>query len=842
MKNTQFEDELLPKELQEVSARRRILGIEDETTEDIGEGKLVGLALSGGGIRSSTLALGVLQSLSRHNLLPRVDYLSTVSGGGFIGGCLSSILNEPDARSDAENFPLRENAGGPESNELAQLRNSGKYLAPEGFLEKLRIPSLLVRGMLINLVLILPIIVLAVFFTEFWAEFLGFGDEALLHIVRLSTIMFIVLGLMPPYLSFLFVKRFNWRSRQRYEYFFIFFLVIALAALSLYPLTLLVEYSIDISWGRLIYTTIDEFSWATHSPQFWLVLLVTIAVLAMAGKASQNLASWRNRFLLYLAALVGPGLIFMTYALLCVWQIDSPYIHLTAGYHLPKADTHELRKGYLPEILQARMRDEDQPLDMKPGEKLTETIEEGKAWRVSDGTHDYTIRLQGGSVVVENQWLVRALDNPTLQDSVKSLFANKGMEIEGVVKVEPTGRGGWRFDVANREYTVSRRQHDRISISPQPIDLLDNWDKLFYGGAILLFALNFIFVNVNFTSLHGFYRDQLTRGFLFRKGTDSGRNSGRRVKLSELNSAGSTAPYHLVNVTMNLQGSDDIKLRGRGADFFILSRHFIGSDRTGYVPTEIMERADPHQDLGTAMAISGAAASPNAGSVAIGPLVFIMTMLNLRLGYWAPNPARLKSKSAFRRFLIGRGAGPTYVFREALGYLDAKRTFVNLSDGGHLENMGIYQLLRRRCEIIICSDGEADADMQCGGLVKLIRLAAIDLGIRIHIDIDTFQKGKKKQYSKAHYAIGDIDYGNGKKGKLYYIKASLTGDENPYIREYHQRFPEFPHESSAEQFFSEEQFEAYRALGSHMADKLVNDNEELGKLRWPPAVPGEVPG
>jgi hypothetical protein len=70
----------------------------------------------------------------------------------------------------------------------------------------------------------------------------------------------------------------------------------------------------------------------------------------------------------------------------------------------------------------------------------------------------------------------------------------------------------------------------------------------------------------------------------------------------------------------------------------------------------------------------------------------------------------------------------------------------------------------------------------------------------------------------------------------------LTGDENPYIREYHQRFPEFPHESSAEQFFSEEQFEAYRALGSHMADKLVNDNEELGKLRWPAAASGEVPG
>jgi hypothetical protein len=832
MENKQFENELLPEELREVKTRREILGIEEETTEDPYDSNLVGLALSGGGIRSSTLGLGVLQSLSRHNLLPRVDYLSTVSGGGFIGGCLSSTLNDPEARSDAENFPLLENAGSAESNELTQLRHSGKYLAPEGFLEKLRIPALLVRGMLINLVLILPVIVLAVFFTEFWAEFLGFGDEILVHVMRLSTVLFIVLALVPPYLSFLFVNRFNWKSRQRYEYVFIFFLVIALAALSLYPLTLLIEYSIDISWGRLIYTTIDGFSWATHSPQFWLIVLATVSVLAMAGRASRNLASLRNRLMLYLAALIGPGLIFTTYALLCVWQVDSPYIHLSAGYNLPKFDAHELSKGYLPEVLMARMREEDQPLDMKPGDKLTETIEEGKSWRVSDGTHEYAIRLQGRNVQVENQWLVKALDKPTLPDSVKSLLADRGMEIEGEVKVETSERGGWRFDVADQEYTITRPQDARIRISPQPRDLLDKWDKLFYSGAILLFILNFIFVNVNFTSLHGFYRDQLTRGFLFRKGTKSGRDSGRRVKMSELNTAGSAAPYHLVNVTMNLQGSDDIKLRGRGADFFLLSRHFIGSDRTGYVLTESMEEADPHMDLGTAMAISGAAASPNAGSVAIRPLVFIMTMLNLRLGYWAPNPYKLKDKSAIGRFLMVRGAGPTYVFREAMGYLDARHTFVNLSDGGHLENMGIYQLLRRQCRVIICSDGECDPLMQCGGLVKVIRLAAIDLGIRIDIDIDALRKDKETQYSAAHYVVGDIDYGNGKKGKLYYIKASLTGDENLYIREYHQRFPEFPNESSAEQFFSEEQFEAYRALGSHMADEMFRENAELEKLRW----------
>ena len=839
MNSTQFESELLPEELTEIDRRRKNLGIEAEVSDQSYNSDLVGLALSGGGIRSSTLALGVIQSLSRANVLPRVDYLSTVSGGGFIGGCVSSVLNEPDARSDAKNFPLRENVGERESNELTQLRNSGRYLAPSGFLEKLRIPALLVRGMLINLVLIFPLIVLAVMFTEFWAEYLGVGDEALLHIVRFSTLAFFLLGLVPPYLSYLFVRRFNWKSRQRYEYFFIFFLVLALGGLLLYPLTLLVEESIDISWGRLLYNSIDQLSWATDSSLFWIVLLVAVGLLVLAGRASSNLASLRNRLLLYLASFVGPALIFILYALLCVWQIDSPYIHLNAGYNLPSRDIHDLEDGVMPATLMRRMSDEDQPLS-GPREKILVTPIEGEnSWKVSDGPYHYQIVKKGESVLVKNQWLIAALEQPELQSSVVNLLNNdKESDFFKVsTPVTKTKRGDWTFKEGGETFVLSKPRNEKLKLSPQPHDLLDSWDVYFYGGAFLIFLVNFVFVNVNFTSLHGFYRDQLTRGFLFGKGLRKGSDSGRRVRLSELNTEGSAAPYHLVNVTMNLQGSDDVNLRGRGADFFILSRHFCGGERTGYISTEEMEAVDPHQDLGTAIAISGAAASPNAGSLAIRPLVFIMTMLNLRLGYWAPNPSAVKASSRLGRFLLSRGAGPIYVFREALGALTAKTRYVNLSDGGHLENMGIYQLLRRRCRTIICSDGECDPHLQCGGLVKLVRLAAIDLGVRIDIDLSPLQASGVPNVSATHFIVGEIDYGNGEKGTLYYIKASLTGDENPYISEYHQRNPEFPHESTAEQFFTEEQFEAYRALGSHMADQMLEASEELGALKYSPKAP-----
>src|SRR6202521_2003162 len=61
--------------------------------ENPGPGKMidvVGLALSGGGIRSSAICLGVLQALNHYDLIKRIDYLSTVSGGGYIGCALTA--------------------------------------------------------------------------------------------------------------------------------------------------------------------------------------------------------------------------------------------------------------------------------------------------------------------------------------------------------------------------------------------------------------------------------------------------------------------------------------------------------------------------------------------------------------------------------------------------------------------------------------------------------------------------------------------------------------------------------------------------------------------------------
>jgi hypothetical protein len=187
-----------------------------------------------------------------------------------------------------------------------------------------------------------------------------------------------------------------------------------------------------------------------------------------------------------------------------------------------------------------------------------------------------------------------------------------------------------------------------------------------------------------------------------------------------------------------------------------------------------------------------------------------------------PNPAKLK-KGKFRKLL---GPNPLYFLSELFGFLNESRKYLNVSDGGHIENLGLYELLRRKCKFVVAIDGEADPNMQFGGLITLIRFAEIDLGINIEIDLGDLNK-TASGFSRAHFALGKIHYpqADGEKpqtGFLLYIKSSLTGNESQPIQEYRLKNPTFPHETTADQFFNEAQFEAYRALGYHMAGDLFS--------------------
>jgi hypothetical protein len=329
--------------------------------------------------------------------------------------------------------------------------------------------------------------------------------------------------------------------------------------------------------------------------------------------------------------------------------------------------------------------------------------------------------------------------------------------------------------------------------------------------SVLLSAWLWI-INVNQISPHRYYRNRLAETYLLRKG-----HSGTidPQPLSGLRGGNSSAPYHLINAALNLPSSKEPELRGRNSDFFLFSQHFCGSPVLGYCQTNKLEVKDKNLDLGTAMSISGAAASAFMGTQTIKGLAFWLSLLNIRLGYWLPNPKRLDEISN------SLGARPFSLWNELFGRIDENGKFVNLSDGGHIENLGIYELLRRRCKFIIAMDGEADPDMNFGGLMKLIRYAKIDFGIDINMDLNDLERNDAG-FTKAHFTLGKIDYGKNQTGYLLYIKSSLTGNERDYILDYQKRNPSFPHETTADQFFDEAQFEAYRALGEHIGDDLFH--------------------
>ncbi|HJW23503.1 MAG TPA: hypothetical protein VJ576_01285 [Rhodocyclaceae bacterium] len=329
--------------------------------------------------------------------------------------------------------------------------------------------------------------------------------------------------------------------------------------------------------------------------------------------------------------------------------------------------------------------------------------------------------------------------------------------------------------------------------------------------ALGLLVYTGVFVNINFASPHRYYRNRLARTYL----TILSENKLLPVdpQLLSLVNPLAKAPYHIINAALNIPASDNPDLRGRNTDFFSFSKHFCGSPLVGYFPTRDWEAVDSHLDLGTAIAISGAAAAPHMGTLNSARYRLWLAMLNVRLGYWLCHA----TKPRWWRKLPPPGW--LYFVRELTGRMDEKTRYLNLSDGGHIENLGIYELLRRKCKFIIAIDGEADPKRVFGGFLTLTQLAYIDLGVKIEPDLSDLRT-EPDGHERAHFGLSQIDYPDGDKGLLFYIKSSMTGNEPEFIRKYRDDYPDFPHQSTLQQLFSETQFEAYRALGEHIANDL----------------------
>jgi len=203
--------------------------------------------------------------------------------------------------------------------------------------------------------------------------------------------------------------------------------------------------------------------------------------------------------------------------------------------------------------------------------------------------------------------------------------------------------------------------------------------------------------------------------------------------------------------------------------------------------------------------------------------------------------AEIQAINQRRRFLGRKELITPFLWSEITGRLYENSDEVYLTDGGHIENLGVYELLKRRCKLIIVVDAEADPTLTFPSFIALQRYARIDLGVELELPWHKIQASTSQWMGTApvgdgsprassngpHAAIGKIDYGDGARGWLLYIKSSLTGDERDYIRDYARRHRTFPHETTGDQFFSEEQFEVYRALGFHAMHGLLSSKDAL---------------
>jgi hypothetical protein len=349
-------------------------------------------------------------------------------------------------------------------------------------------------------------------------------------------------------------------------------------------------------------------------------------------------------------------------------------------------------------------------------------------------------------------------------------------------------------------------------------------------------------VDINEFSMHHFYKNRLVRCFLGashmerRPNPFTGFDEDDDLPISEFvpaegPNAAYAGPYPIVNAALNFTAGQQLAWQERKAASFVFTPLFCGFEAPpetgnhggrrgaalrlfGYRRTR--EYAYPPSGIhyGTAVAISGAAVNPNQGYHSSPAIAFLLTVFDVRLGWWLGNPRRDETaRKSSPRF------GLMYLIYELLGLSDDRAGFVSLSDGGHFENLGIYELVRRRCKVIVACDAEQDGDLTFNGLAGAVRKCRTDFNVEIDVDPSRIARLPDAKTSRTHCVVGSIRYPDdpGNPGLLIYVKSSLTGEEPTDVLEYASSHPEFPHESTADQWFDESQFESYRRLGYHIA-------------------------
>lgn len=804
------------------------------------DGALWGLAFSGGGVRSATFCLGVLQALVGSGCMKRFDYLSTVSGGGYIGSCLSSLLSgRDDTGLDPEISPFNglralDDYADPENTKLSvrhqmhHLRTHGEYLIPRSNLlsrDVQRAIGTVLPGMAHTVVLFLLLFVACVaavhlVLTPVESDLAslaptaglvieGADDMNALEYVGAVSKAWFEQRLAPPF------------KKMASETGSAMGPLLAAVALGILwcAAAVVVATRLGASFDpvdhpptnatRAGWTTEDErearFVWRFN---VWSVLVAV--VLMMGTAAGCRIASGANEFL---AALL------------------LPLAFATGGLFSSFALTHTLqsryaRKGWI------------------PGARSTESRFRRSLYASLRGASLYGMAAAVG-VPVLLVVLFSLSDLPlkffwSLAALAVAYYSSRRAGGAAAMQL-----GGWlQRPVANIAVLVfvafGFAQVSAWLISWYRSDgAPDVWlagSIAFVVSLVLFFGLG-VLVDANRISPHYFYRDRLTEAYLktdartVRPSTDAQGmpltvlRDDEDLRLSDLGKGNGRGPYHLIVAAMNLSGSKELNRKSFLSEHFIFSRDFIGSRVTGWAATRVYRRNTTR--LARAMAISAAAVGSAMGPNTFAAQAFVTTLFNARLGFWTENPWCYRHGDPDKR-RSGLTFWPRYLLYEVLRQTTAEAPKVNVSDGGHTgDNVALLPLLQRRCATIVVCDGEADGELSFGSFNNAVRMAFIEENIEIDIDLtpvmDREETAAGFSASTANVVVGDIRYPAtiagepGFTGKLVYIKASIPLEDIPvHVANYAKGHETFPHETTADQFFDDAQFEAYRALGERL--------------------------
>jgi hypothetical protein len=382
---------------------------------------------------------------------------------------------------------------------------------------------------------------------------------------------------------------------------------------------------------------------------------------------------------------------------------------------------------------------------------------------------------------------------------------------------------------------------------------LRGWGGLEFGwlglGLVIVGAWFFV-GDLTQWSLHPFYRRRLSSAFFVRRTTDEEQENGagpvqelpftEPLYLSELDAAGHF-PKLIVCAAANLS-DEGVTPPGRNAASFTFSSEEVGGLSVGVVSTADFEgflKGDGNGEgngIGTAardatlpaaVAMSGAAVSPSMGKHSVRALRFLLALTNVRLGVWIPNPRWIEELATHRRGSRGHlRPPPWYLVHELLGRNKVNHKYLYISDGGHFENLGLVELLRRGCTTIFCFDASGDSVDTFNTLGEAVALARTEVQVDVEIEPEDLKPEAETGLSPTDHTIGTFRYLNTKcrqndDGLLVFAKAAVTADAPWDVRAFGKADKRFPNHSTFDQLFDDQKFESYRALGAHTARRAI---------------------